>query len=335
MPTSFPGDIPSFTELVDNQDDILAEHQNVPNDEITAIATLLGNIGSGLTQAYSADMLAFLLGAAKSNFNVSYLDADTVRVSAGTAIITNAGGSQRVARRNASTVDVDGSDLDSGGPTLATSTRYYLYAEGDSIATTCGFVLSTNPTTPSGYTRYLLIGRFDTDSSGNIIEDSVISTLVMNAASNGSLVKETSVYESDEIACSNAIPADNSVPQNTEGNEVMTLDYYPVSSTNKLVIEVVAHGSADSGNGQQNAAALFKDSDASAIGVGTSGHPTSSQSMSNIFFAAEMDAGTTNKITFKVRFGSSVTSSTFNGQGGSRLFGGVLKSSIRVKEYKA
>lgn len=42
MPASYPTSIKSFTTLVDNVDDVLAAHQNEPNDEITAIETVLG-----------------------------------------------------------------------------------------------------------------------------------------------------------------------------------------------------------------------------------------------------------------------------------------------------
>lgn len=42
MPASYPSSIHSFTTLTDGIDDVLASHQNEPNDEITAIETELG-----------------------------------------------------------------------------------------------------------------------------------------------------------------------------------------------------------------------------------------------------------------------------------------------------
>ena len=326
----FPSTIPSFMDLVDQQDDVLAVHQNNPNDEISAIATFIGNIGSGLTQASSTDILAFLLGS-PTTFKVSYVDASTVQVSAGVALITNALASERVMRKNASTTNVTGADLDSGGPTFAVSTVYYLYAEGDSVGTSCDFVVSTSASTPAGYTRYLKIGKFTTDSSGNIVESSVLSTAIADAAPKGSVLQVQFHQRSDSPTGSTAIPNDNSKPQIGEGDEYLTKTVTFHNVNNKVRIDVIIYGDASAGGVLQ--AALFQDSGSDCIACG--GTTISSGNLYFLAFSFEMAAGTLASTKFTVRAGGSAGTFTLNGSGGSGKYGGALYSSMYITEIKS
>lgn len=127
------------------------------------------------------------------------------------------------------------------------------------------------------------------------------------------------------------IPLDDSIPQNTEGDEYMTLAITPTSATNKLRIDAVFYGTSDTGF-RNLIVALFQDTTASALAVGfntieigTFVYP--------IMFTHYMTAGTTSATTFKVRAGTDgAGTTTFNGTGGARKFGGVLASSITITE---
>lgn len=131
---------------------------------------------------------------------------------------------------------------------------------------------------------------------------------------------------------STVIPLDDTIPQNTEGDEYMTLSITPTSTSNKLKIEVVAFLTSLAANWL--IAALFKDSDANALAafanyqtVATAGCPVS--------FTHYMTAPSTSAITFKVRCGrdaSAGSTITFNGQSSARKFGGVMASSITISE---
>jgi hypothetical protein len=128
------------------------------------------------------------------------------------------------------------------------------------------------------------------------------------------------------------MPQDNTIPQNTEGDQYMSLSYTPTSSTNKLQIDVVIFGSINS-NASMNMA-LFQDSVANALAANTSyaaGGPTNTYQQT---LKHTMTAGTTSAITFKVRIGPEAAGTlTFNGRNGGQLFGGVASSSITVTEY--
>ena len=126
--------------------------------------------------------------------------------------------------------------------------------------------------------------------------------------------------------------ADNTIPQNTEGDEYMTLAITPTNTNNKLLIQVV-------GNFAINAAdnlvmALFQDSTANALAAVqwfNAGANHSQQINLNHF----MTAGTTSSTTFKIRAGETGSNTvTFNGAGGTRVFGGNGSSSITISEIR-
>lgn len=126
------------------------------------------------------------------------------------------------------------------------------------------------------------------------------------------------------------IPYDDTIPQNTEGNEYMSLAFTPESASNKLKIEVVFQGGVSVG--ARLSAALFQDSTANALAAAQMFVDASSGG-GVLTFTHYMTAGTTSATTFKVRAGmNSAGTTTFNGGGGARVFGGVAASSITITE---
>ena len=137
---------------------------------------------------------------------------------------------------------------------------------------------------------------------------------------------QTGVY----VACSTVMPEDDTIPQNTEGNEVMTLAITPTSATNKLKIDVLVTGYLSN---NVMSMGLFQDSTASAlaaVSAGQYGAPSDTTKLTHY-----MTAGTTSSTTFKVRCGvNSASTFEFNGLNGGRKFGGVAASSITITEIK-
>jgi len=130
------------------------------------------------------------------------------------------------------------------------------------------------------------------------------------------------------------IPYDDTIPQNTEGDEYMTLAITPNSATNKLLIEVVIGCMASSGGTTTVTVALFQDTTANALACAIQ-IPTVANYPRSMVLRHYMAAGTTSETTFKVRMGGSEAgTTTFNGVGGVRKFGGVVASSITITEIK-
>lgn len=127
-------------------------------------------------------------------------------------------------------------------------------------------------------------------------------------------------------------PADNTIPQISEGNLFMTQAFTPRSALNKLKITVHVN-SAMSAAGTQTVA-LFADSGANALAAqgATTAAAGECQSISFIHY---MTAGTTSTISFTVRIGGSTASTiTFNGSASTQRYGGVCASSITIEEIQ-
>ena len=148
----------------------------------------------------------------------------------------------------------------------------------------------------------------------------------------GNTVQVVNVMDGEVATVTNNMAWSDVIPDNTQGAQLMSLAITPTSATNELRIDVVVNFTIN--NSVTGIIALFQDSKVSALSaVGKKVNDGFENQISFTFF---MVAGTTSETTFKVRGGedSSVTF-TFNGSGGSRIFGGVMASSITITETKA
>lgn len=164
----------------------------------------------------------------------------------------------------------------------------------------------------------------------------LVADLAAKANLSGSVVQVKNTQTGAVATGTTTIPFDDTIPQNTEGTQFMSLSITPTSATSKLKIDVVLHANVASQDWV--IVALFQDSAANALaalpfyasanGGGSSSGP--------VKFTHYMTAGTTSATTFKVRAGPGLANTlTFNGVGGSRFLGGVIASSITITEIAA
>ncbi len=147
----------------------------------------------------------------------------------------------------------------------------------------------------------------------------------------GAVVQIVSTQTGTMATGTTVIPADNTIPQNTEGTEFMTLAVTPTDAANNLLIDVVVFASSDTTN-RTITGALFQDTTAGALAVGGIG--TVNFFLQCLKFTHVMAAGTTSATTFKVRAGVDTSGTiTFNGVNATQFFGGVFASSITITEY--
>jgi hypothetical protein len=97
------------------------------------------------------------------------------------------------------------------------------------------------------------------------------------------------------ITGSTQMPIDNTIPQKTEGDEVVTCAITPLSATNILVIIFSSGGCV---NASMGAVALFQDTTAGALAAQTI---TINGDCPTLVY--KMVAGTTSETTFKIRYG--------------------------------
>lgn len=138
------------------------------------------------------------------------------------------------------------------------------------------------------------------------------------------------VYNSTSATNSTAvtIPVDDTIPQNTEGAEMLTASITPQSASSNLYI-IVSMFVNGPGGGYSTTTALFKDSGADAIAAVNVGD--NDQRSQQAVIIHKIASGSTSSQTFKVRCGSSSGTFRLNGISG-RLYGGVASSSITIVE---
>lgn len=149
----------------------------------------------------------------------------------------------------------------------------------------------------------------------------------------GSVVDRTSVSTATYIGTTTTIPMDNTVPQNTEGVEILSVSHTMKSTTNRLYAEFQAWGGTTS-PGYVIAALFNGGSNAIGVGVvtvGTAGH------VLPVCFDIDFVPGTTSPVTYSIRvgYGGSAAALWLNGDSAGAKFGGIAKSTLVLTEIKA
>lgn len=146
-------------------------------------------------------------------------------------------------------------------------------------------------------------------------------------------VVQTAEVTSGAVATgTTTIPNDDTKPQSTEGDQYLVLAITPKSTVNNLVIEVVAFVSNSSAVGIIGS--LFQDSGTDAIAAADVRN-TASTEVNMLVLRTVIPAGTISSTTFKFRAGGDgAGTTTFNGSGGSRRFGGITLSSMVIWEVQ-
>jgi len=185
----------------------------------------------------------------------------------------------------------------------------------------------------SGSETATVIDFLDEDDMASDSDEAVASQQSIKAyVDSKAIVQQVSTSDNTANSAVVYFPYDDTIPQNTEGMEVITLAITPTNTSNTLVIEGVVNVSSTASN-EIIIAALFKDSDADAIQVAT-GHVSIANSLITIPISYRMVAGTTSEITFKIRAGGEDSGSTtyINSDSGGRKFGGRMYNSLTIKE---
>jgi hypothetical protein len=127
------------------------------------------------------------------------------------------------------------------------------------------------------------------------------------------------------------LPFDNTIPQITEGDEYLSRAITPTSAINVLQVETEVLG-ANNGATLAMAVALFQDATANALSA-TGQRYSGASNLTRFSIKHAMAAGTTSATTFRVRMGgASAGTTTFNGEAGAGLFGGVANSFLQINE---
>lgn len=170
-------------------------------------------------------------------------------------------------------------------------------------------------------------------SSLNSISASVGEFTIVTIGGHGTLVQVARATSATYETCSTDLPCDNSVPQNTEGDEILTVAITPVNASSTLYIRAVLHVGATTAG--EVGAGLFVDSTAAALNAASMRVNSAAGLGGVLVIDHSVSAGSTASRTYKVRLGPDAggpASAFLNGDNTSRKFGGVLSSSLAVTE---
>jgi len=129
------------------------------------------------------------------------------------------------------------------------------------------------------------------------------------------------------------IPADDTIPQSTEGTQILSVNYTPKVSTSKLRIDFQGQVSSAGASGDNVTCAVFNGG-ASAIAANMI-NITSTNFKEMIVVKTEYSPGSTSAQTITARCGGATANIALNGNtGGGRLLGGSAAATLEVREIQ-
>lgn len=216
----------------------------------------------------------------------------------------------------AAAVDIVSDDHDTHDQDVAAGLNLALKKDGGNTATG-DIPMGTNKITGLGDPTNAQ------DAATKTYTDTVTGLILQSVNSTSATYANTAV----------AIPADDTIPQNTEGAELLTVTITPGNASNRLFFEFEAFFSSD-GAPVAATVALFQDSTANAL-YAVADTVSSVNAVKHVRLRYEMAAGTTSSTTFKVRYGPSSNTLYVNGISTGRIYGGVAQASLTVQERAA
>lgn len=204
-------------------------------------------------------------------------------------------------------------------------------AEGSGTATSAHVLYSTNARSSVPFVLLGFVEIAEATAGVWSTPPSVVQTYRDGYRKTGDIVQAVSTMTGAVATGTTTIPQDDTIPQNTEGTQFMTLTMTPGHVSNVLVVKTGFNGASTVN--QFPIMALFQDAVANALSVTWVESGSSGGAPFAMYLVHTMLAGTVGATTFKIRVGgNSASTITMNGSGGVRTFGGVFNSYIMVTE---
>lgn len=177
-----------------------------------------------------------------------------------------------------------------------------------------------------------------TSPVNDVYFDIIVSENALQVGMEGPRILGTAYAESSQVGnSSTGIPVDDSIPQISEGGEVISVTYTPKNPGSYLKINYGSHLSEPSNTDDTLTLALFRSDSTNAIHacyVDATGASFPSLTDGSLSGFVRILAGTTNTITFSLRAGGSGNGCYWNSTAGStsRRFGTMPKTTIYIEE---
>lgn len=165
-------------------------------------------------------------------------------------------------------------------------------------------------------------------SGGWVVSDYQRATTPLN----GAVIDRTYAAYTANADLTAQIPADDTIPQNSEGTQIISVSFTPKTTTNRLRLRF--QGEASAAVAASVVAALFSSASASAI-RSTFTNVSAGQG-GTLVIEHEYVPATTSALTFSVRVGPvSATTVRMNGTSAARFFGGTMAATLVIEEIAA
>lgn len=175
--------------------------------------------------------------------------------------------------------------------------------------------------------------------AGEAIELRNDTVNVILSKSNGKLLQRVYAEDGTYGTGTTILPNDNTIPQQTEGNEIITASITPKSATSRLLVTASVFCGETTNVTSSLAGALFRDSTSDAISsmITVSDTAGSSIVQGQVVVIADVPSTSTSLTTFKLRAGLPAAGTLFwNGlQGLGAVHGGTMKATITILEVEA
>ena len=170
----------------------------------------------------------------------------------------------------------------------------------------------------------------DANSAAQRATLGVDAALILSLLPAGSVIGSSYASTATYTTIATGIPFDDTIPQKTEGTEIITVSITPSSTSSKVRVRFSAPVLyANNGN---TTCAMFKDSVQNAIAVASV--QSSHGEMHVAFLEFQHSPATTSAITYSVRIAASSGTIYVNGDATGRKYGGAAVATLVAEEIK-
>lgn len=179
--------------------------------------------------------------------------------------------------------------------------------------------------TPSSYS-----GEGEKPVQVNVGENGL--EFVTATVSGGKIAQVIPASISSLITLSTVMPADDTIPQQTEGDEILTVTITPTNINSKIIVTAKFYAVNVVVASFSGTAAIFRDATSDALGAVQ--YSAEAESTTIALDVNDIPATALVATTFKLRSGPTVAPNTFevNGFNGSRKYGGVASCTLTAWE---
>lgn len=233
----------------------------------------------------------------------------------------------------------DPAQVSKGGTGLATITDHAVMV-GSAAGAVTPIAMNTNGMLLIGSNGADPVAATLTQGSGITITNGAGTiTIASSASGSGIMIQQVTAQLTATTTISTTMPIDNTIPQKTEGTEVLTLSITPTNASNYLLIEFNTFCSLYAPAGGSGvyicSGALFQDDTSNALSATIlGGHNVAQETTEyvNGSFKHKMVAGTTSATTFKIRVGKNSATPTVYVN--PVTFGDVASTWLTITEIK-